>query len=72
VSNSSQQKGFFAAQAPPCKPGRTTGCNYFALLRALLPRLLQKLAMPLQPHCPPSFCPLSPETGLLTEKDFFN
>jgi hypothetical protein len=30
----------------PCKPGRTTGCNYFALLRTHPPELLQKLAMP--------------------------
>ena len=28
--------------------------------------LQQKLAMPLQPHSPPSFCPLSPEAYLLT------
>jgi hypothetical protein len=28
--------------------------------------LLQKLAMPLRPHRPPLFCPLSPEAYLLT------
>jgi hypothetical protein len=50
TKKSSQQGGFFAAQALPCKAGRTMGCNYFALLRALFPALLQKLAMPLQPH----------------------
>jgi hypothetical protein len=34
---------------------------------AHFPALQQKLAMPLQPHRPPSFCPLSPEAYLLTE-----
>jgi hypothetical protein len=52
----------------PCKAGRTTGCNYFALLRSRNPELQQKLAMPLQPHRPPSFYPLSPEAYLLTRK----
>jgi len=32
------------------------------------PTLQQKLAMSLQPHYPPLFCPLSPEAYLLTEK----
>jgi hypothetical protein len=32
--------------------------------------LLQKLAMPLQPHCPPLFCPLSPEAYLLTREEY--
>ncbi|MFS2190463.1 hypothetical protein ACCC92_27575, partial [Mucilaginibacter sp. Mucisp84] len=40
----SQQIGFFARKALPCKPGRTTGCNYFALTSPA--PLLQKLAMP--------------------------
>jgi hypothetical protein len=51
----------------PCKAVRTTGCNYFALLRSRFPMLLQKFAMPLQPHGPSLFCPLSPEAFLLTE-----
>jgi hypothetical protein len=34
------------------------------------PMLLQKLAMPLQPHCPPLFCPLSPEAYLLTREEY--
>jgi hypothetical protein len=34
----------------PCKTIRTTGCNYFARLRSLIPKLLQKLAMPLPTH----------------------
>ncbi|MFB0494930.1 hypothetical protein ABID99_001167 [Mucilaginibacter sp. OAE612] len=57
TKKSSQQGAFFAAPASahafvwplPCKPGITTGCNYFAPLR-MCPMLLQKLAMPLQPH----------------------
>jgi hypothetical protein len=32
-------------------------------------RPLQKFAMPLQPHWPPLFCPLSPEAFLLTRGD---
>jgi len=32
------------------------------------PSLQQKLAMPLPPHRPPLFCPLSPEAYLLTEE----
>jgi len=35
---------------------------------AYFPPLQQKLAMPLQPHRPASFCPLSPEAYLLTEE----
>jgi hypothetical protein len=31
-----------------------------------MPQLLQKLAMPLQPHRRALFCPLSPEAYLLT------
>jgi len=31
ANKSSQQIGFFTRKALPCKPGRTTGCNYFAL-----------------------------------------
>ncbi|MET3503072.1 hypothetical protein ABIC45_004709 [Mucilaginibacter rubeus] len=49
---SSQQGGFFAARAFTCKPARTTGCNYFALLRSLQPLLLQKLAMPFRTRNP--------------------
>jgi hypothetical protein len=57
---SSQQGGFFAArplpipipEPLPCKPARTTGCNYFAPLRPLKPLLLQKLAMPSPTHKP--------------------
>jgi hypothetical protein len=44
TKKSSRQGGFFAARArplafpwpSPCKAGRTTGCNYFALLRPLM------------------------------------
>jgi len=58
TKKSSRQGGFFAARPSPaclslplpCKASRTTGCNYFAPLRPLVPWLLQKLAMPLQPH----------------------
>jgi len=35
---------------------------------AHFPPLQQKLAMPLQPHRPALFCPLSPEAYLLTEE----
>jgi hypothetical protein len=35
---------------------------------ARFPTLQQKLAMPLQPHEPPSFYPISPEAVLLTGK----
>ena len=79
TKKSSRQIGFFAALASPkpslalpCKAGRTTGCNYFALLRSLLAPLLQKLAMPLQPHVPALFCPFSPEADLLRKTFGFN
>ena len=54
--------------AVPCKADRTMGCNYFAPLRSHSLSLQQKLAMPLQPHKPPLFCPLSPEAYLLRGK----
>jgi len=42
-------------------------------LRSLIPLLRQGLLMPLQPHRPPLFCPLSPEAVLLTgKKGLFN
>ncbi|WP_432329240.1 hypothetical protein ACRQ5D_13765 [Mucilaginibacter sp. P25] len=36
-----------------------------------MPPLLQKLAMPLQPHRPASFCSFSPEADLLRKTTFF-
>ncbi|OOQ60646.1 hypothetical protein BC343_23915 [Mucilaginibacter pedocola] len=35
------------------------------LLRRSFPALLQTIPMPLQPHAPTTFCPLSPEASLL-------
>jgi len=57
----------------PCKPGRTTGCNYFALLRSHFPLASAKTCYALSStQRPPLFCPLSPEAYLLTgtEKEF--
>jgi hypothetical protein len=42
TKKSSQQGGFFALNALPCKAGTTTGCNYFALLRPLIARASAK------------------------------
>ena len=52
--------------------GQNQGCNYFAPLRSHNPALQQKLAMPLQPHRPPLFCPFSPEAVLLTGEKTLN
>jgi hypothetical protein len=69
ANKSSHQKCFFAAQglcsANREEPRAAIILPYFVHTD---PALQQKLAMPLQPHRPPSFCPLSPEAYLLTEK----
>jgi len=44
--NQVSREASFPHRPLPCKPGRTTGCNYFSLLRTHSPELLQKLAMP--------------------------
>ncbi len=72
---SSQQGGFFAALANPhafawplpCRSGRTTGCNYFAL-PALSPCFCKNLLCPCSRTRPPLFYPLSPEAYLLTKR----
>ncbi|WP_419699830.1 hypothetical protein [Mucilaginibacter sp. NFX135] len=46
--------------------GQNHGLQLFALLRTAQFPASAKLAMPLQPHKPPLFCPLSPEAYLLT------
>jgi len=62
-----QQKCFFAAQAFALQSGQNHGLQLFCpTLFAPTPALQQKLAMPLQPHSPSLFCPLSPEAYLLT------
>jgi len=58
---SSQQIGFFAAQAFTLQSNQNHGCNYFAPLHSRLPLLLQKLAKPFPTLGPPLFCLLSPE-----------
>jgi hypothetical protein len=76
---SSQQGGFFAAhpvpmpiaEPLPCKPARTTGCNYFAPLRPLKPSFCKNLLCPFLPTNPPSFCPVSPKAFLLTKTTAF-
>jgi len=44
------------------------GLQLFARLRSRNPYASAKLAVPLQPHRPAWFCPLSPEAYLLTGK----
>ena len=65
-----QQKCFFAHKAFAPQINQNHGLQLFALLRSLNSASSAKLAMPLQPHSPPSFCPLSPEAYLLTGKKF--
>ncbi|OOQ58606.1 hypothetical protein BC343_08040 [Mucilaginibacter pedocola] len=61
-----QHKGFFAARAFPLQTGQNHGLGKFALAAPLSPPLQQTFPMPLQPHMPTMFCPLSPEALLLT------
>jgi hypothetical protein len=64
---SSHQKCFFAHLAFALQIGQNHGLQLFcATSFAHFPVLQQKLAMPLLPHRPPLFCPLSPEAYLLT------
>jgi hypothetical protein len=66
---SSHQRGFFAAQASALQIRQNLGLlNLTSTSLAHYPTLQVRLAMPLQPHSPPLFCPLSPEAYLLTEK----
>jgi hypothetical protein len=66
---SSHQKCFFAAQglcpAKQAEPRTAIILRYFV---PSFPTLQQKLAMSLQPHKPPLFCPLSLEAVLLGRK----
>src|SRR5476651_172814 len=63
---SSQQKCFFARKASALQIGQNLGRNYFAHTR--ISPTHAKTSYALQPHSPPSFCPLSPEAVLLTGK----
>jgi hypothetical protein len=64
---SSQQKCFFAHEAFALQIEQNLGRNYFAHARISLTHA--KTSYALQPHSPPSFCPLSPEAVLLTGKE---
>jgi len=70
TKKSSHQKGFFAAQgfcpANQAEPGTGVFCP---AIRTRSPNF-SKILMPLQPHCPPSFCLISPEAGLPTGKHY--
>jgi hypothetical protein len=68
TKNKVQQKGFFTAQglcpANQAKPGlQNLDPLTFAQATASA-----SIAIPLQPHCLPSFCLISPEAVLLTGK----
>jgi hypothetical protein len=49
--------------------GASRAAIILPLFYPLIAPLLQKLAMPLQPHRPPLFCPFSPEAYLLTGRE---
>jgi len=69
MNKSSQQKCFFAAQGL-CPANRTEpGLQLFCSASpALWPTSSAKTCYALLPHRQPSFCPVSPEAGLLTEE----
>jgi hypothetical protein len=62
---SSQQRGFFAAQAFALQIDQNHGLQLFAP-NFRSPTLLQNLLCPCSRTVPPLFCPLSPEAYLLT------
>ncbi|MET3501763.1 hypothetical protein [Mucilaginibacter rubeus] len=74
-----QQRGFFVHNLAPIALGATFtlqneqnhGLQLFCPDSHAMPPLLQKLAMPLQPHRPASFCSFSPEADLLRKNTFF-
>jgi len=70
---SSQQKCFFATQGL-CPANRAEPQAAIILLHFVhcSPTLQQKLTMPLQPHTPSLFCPISPEAYLLPGKKKLN
>jgi hypothetical protein len=61
---SSQQRGFFAAQASALKSIRTTGCNIFAPLRSLNPLTSAKICYAPAITQAIMFCLISPEAYL--------
>jgi hypothetical protein len=65
---SSQQRGFFAAQAFPCMANKTTGCNYFTPVVAHGPRFSKNLLCPCHRTVDQFYLP-SPEAFLLTVQD---
>ncbi|WP_172337596.1 hypothetical protein [Mucilaginibacter sp. SG564] len=67
---SSQQKCFFTLLAIALQSGQNHGLlNLTSTSFAHYPPLQVRFAMPLQPHKPSSFCPLSPEAYLLTGEE---
>jgi hypothetical protein len=64
---SSQQKCFFALVAFALQIGQNHGLQILTSTSfAHYPPLQVRFAMPLHPHNPALFCPLSPEAYLLT------
>jgi hypothetical protein len=67
TKKSSQQIGFFAAQAFALQTGQNHGLQLFCpAALALSPRFCKNLLCPFLRSRPPSFCSLSPEAYLLT------